>query len=113
MSIVVTLRAGDSSTDLLAQRIQQDPLIESNFLIEGVPGLEMQVMRGDVLLPHTMSVPKARIVAYYGGEFVSRETIIDAAGAALKELSLKKSAQEAEDTPLQEWRGIEGTTYSA
>jgi len=111
MSLIVTLKTGDSITDVHAQRIQQDPLIEGNFMIEGVTGLNLSVLSGDILLVHTMSVPKPRVVAYYGGELVETEKIVDAAGELLKELSLKKSRQ-ADEEPPKEWRGIEGTTYS-
>jgi hypothetical protein len=112
MSLIVTIQTGDATTDVRAQRIQQDPLVEGNFIIEGVTGLNLSVMSGDILLVHTMSVPKPRVVAYYGGALVEAEKIVDAAGELLKELSLKKSREADEELP-REWRGIEGTTYSA
>ena len=112
MSLIVTLQAGDTSTDVHAQRIEQDALIEGNFLIQGVSGLTLGVNAGDTLIVHTMSVPKSRVIAYYGGDFVSRDEVLDAAGALLKEASLRK-AKELEPEFPREWPGIEGTTFSA
>lgn len=110
MSIIVSMRSGEALTEVRAQRINTDPLIEANFLIEGVTGIEMRLVNGDALLPHTMSVPKVTVVAYYGGEVVSQEAVIEAASDHLKALSLKKTEEAAQ---RKEWPGIEGTSYSA
>lgn len=112
MSIIVNLRYGNETTEVRCQRLNPDPIIEGNLLIEGVGSLELRLMNGDRMLPHTMSVPKSSVTGYYGGEIVTVETLTAETEAFLKEASLKKSA-EAEPPPVQEWRGIEGTTYSA
>lgn len=112
MSIIVNLRYGNETTEVRCQRLNPDPLIEGNLLIEGVASLELRLMNGDRMLPHTMSVPRASVAGYYGGELVTVEALAAETEAFLKEASKKKAA-EAESLSTQEWRGIEGTTYSA
>lgn len=73
MSIIVNLRYGNETTEVRCQRLNPDPLIEGNLLIEGVASLELRLMNGDRMLPHTMSVPRASVAGYYGGELVTVE----------------------------------------
>lgn len=112
MSLVVTIRVGSETTEIRAQRITPDTLLEGNLLLEGVGLLELSLTNGDRMLPHTMSVPRASVIGYYGGEVIGVETLVTETESYLKELS-KRKTQEASDSPVQEWRGIEGTTYTA
>ena len=112
MSIIVNLRTGDVITEVRCQRINPDPLIDVNFVLEGVASLELRLANGDRMLPHTMSVPKTSVVGYYGGEIVTVESLVAETEAFLKEASKRKAAEPVEPS-VQEWRGIEGTTYSA
>ena len=111
MSLIVNLRTGDTTTEVRCQRINTDPLLEGNFLLEGVSAVEMQLDNGDRFLPHTMSVPKAAICGYYGGELITVEALAAETEAHLKELSKRRSAEVS--SSVQEWVGIEGTTYTA
>ena len=112
MSIIVNLRYGNETTEVRCQRLNPDPIIEGNLVLEGVASVELRLSNGDRLLPHTMSVPKASVVGYYGGELITVEMLAEQTEAHLKELSLKKSA-ETPEKPVREWRGIEGTTFTA
>lgn len=112
MSLIVNLRTGDNITEVRCQRINNDPLLEGNFLLEGVSAVEMRLNNGDRLLPHTMSVPRASVIGYYGGELITVESLAAETESYLKELSKKKAVETSVD-PVQEWRGIEGTTYTA
>ena len=112
MSIIVNLRTGDVITEVRCQRMNPDPLLDGNFVLEGVASLELRLANGDRMLPHTMSIPRASVTGYYGGEIVTVETLAAETEAFLKKASKKKS-EEVVDPSVQEWRGIEGTTYSA
>jgi hypothetical protein len=111
--VVVNLRYGSEISEVRCQRMNPDPLVEGNLLLEGVASLELRLMNGDRMLPRIMSVPKASVSGYYSGELVTVETLVAETEEFLKELSKKKSSKDDEAPSVQEWRGIEGTTYSA
>jgi len=114
MSLIVNLRTGDTTTEVRCQRINNDPLLEGNFLLEGVSAVELHLGNGDRFLPHTMSVPKAGIAGYYGGELITVEALAAETEAFLKELSRKKAAStEDAEAAKRNWPGIEGTTFTA
>lgn len=95
MSLIVNLRSGAEVSEVRCQRINPDPLIEGNILIEGVGSLELRLANGDLMIPHTMSVPRAAIIGYYGGELVTVEQIATQTEEFLKKASLAKSAADS------------------
>lgn len=92
MSIIVNLRTGDVITEVRCQRMNADPLLDGNFVLEGVASLELCLANGDRMLPHTMSIPRASVVGYYGGELITVDTLAEETEAFLRARSKELSA---------------------
>ena len=92
MSIIVNLRHGPDVSEVRCQRLNPDPLIDGNLILEGVGSLELCLSNGDRMLPHTMSIPRASVVGYYGGELITVETLAEETEAFLRARSKELSA---------------------